>query len=286
VQIRGSTVYVTGASRGIGRALAARLARDGASVGLLARSGEELEELAAELGSSGMPGQVAAAVADVGDRPEVERAVAELRDALGPADALVNNAGLGAYAAVLEEDGEAFERLMRVNYLGTVHATRAVLPDMVRRRRGHLVNVASVAGRLGAPFEAAYSASKFAVVGFTESLSAELGELGVRVSLVETGPVRTSFTEARGVPFQRERPKPLEASTVVEGIVSAMEHDRAEVLLPRWFRFPVAVRALLPGPYFRGLRRDARDESAELGRRLRSDSTRRVLPGTDDAGRS
>lgn len=274
MQIKGSTVYVTGASRGIGRALACRLAGEGASVGLLARSAVELDDLAAELRATPGSGEVATAVADVGDRAALERAVGELRETLGVADALVNNAGIGAYAAVLEEDPDAFERLMRVNYLGTVHTTLAVLADMVRRQRGHVVNVASVAGRLGAPFEAAYSASKFAVVGFTESLAAEVGQLGVRVSLVETGPVHTSFTDARGVPFQRERPRPLSARTVVDGIVGALEHDRAEVLLPRWFRFPVAVRALLPGAYFRGLIRDARTESLDLGRRLGSSATR------------
>ena len=166
-----------------------------------------------------------------------------------------------------------------------MHATLAVLPEMVRLRRGHLVNVASVAGRLGAPFEAAYSASKFAVVGFTESLAAEVGQLGVKVSLVETGPVLTSFTDARGVPFQRERPKPLGAETVVDGILAVLEHDRTEVLLPRWFRLPVAVRALLPAAYFRGLLRDARSESQDLGRRLGSATAGSSTAGaaTDEA---
>jgi short-subunit dehydrogenase len=280
VQIRGSTVYVTGASRGIGRALALRLAGVGASVGLVARGAAELDDLASELRRCAGPGSVATAVADVGDRSALERAMDELREALGVADALVNNAGIGAYAAVLEEDPDAFDRLMRVNYLGTVHATLAVLPDMVQRRRGHVVNVASVAGRLGAPFEAAYSASKFAVVGFTESLAAEVGQLGVKVSLVETGPVHTSFTDARGVPFQRERPRPLRAETVVDGILGVLEHDRAEVLLPRWFRLPVAVRALLPAAYFRGLLRDARAESQALGRRIEHPATESSDPRT------
>lgn len=268
----GSTVYVTGASRGIGRALACRLATMGAGVGLLARSAEEIDELAAELGRRGFR-RVHAVAADVSDRESLGAAMSELRAAIGPADALVNNAGIGAYAAVIEEDPANFERLMAVNYLGTVQATLSVLPDMVERRSGHIVNVASVAGRLGAPFEAAYSASKFAVVGFSESLAAEMGALGVAVSLVEPGPVATSFTDARGVPFQRERPRPLDPERVVDAIVDVLSSGRPEVVRPRWLRFPIAVRALLPGAYFRGVRRDAADESTALDRRVSAQAT-------------
>ena len=269
-------IVVTGASRGIGRSLAVRLHGLGASMGLLARSAEELAELAKQLdaGSAGTggAGRVAVAVADVADREQVTAAIGQLLEALGPADALVNNAGIGAYAAVLEEDQAAFERLMAVNYLGTVNATLAVLGGMAQRGSGHIVNVSSVAGRIGAPFEAAYSGSKFAVVGFSESLAAEMSALGVTVSLIEPGPVETHFTEARGVPFQRERPRPLDPERVVDAIVAALESGRAEAVLPRWLRFPIAVRAVLPGAYFSGVRRDARRESAALARRLRQAS--------------
>ena len=265
-------IVVTGASRGIGRALAVRLHSLGASVGLVARSAEELAALATQLdagGSSGSgAGRVAVALADVADRERVEAAIGELVEALGPPSALVNNAGIGAYAAVLEEDPAAFERLIAVNYLGTVNATLAVLGGMAERGGGHIVNVSSVAGRLGAPFEAAYSGSKFAVVGFSESLAAEMGALGVKVSLIEPGPVSTSFTDARGVPFQRERPRPLDPERVVDAIVGTLESGRTETVLPRWLRFPIAVRAVLPGAYFSGVRRDARRESAALALRL------------------
>ena len=181
---------------------------------------------------------------------------------------LVNNAGIGAYASVLEEDPDAFEHLMAVNYLGTVYATLAVLPGMARRRRGHIVNVASVAGRIGAPFEAAYSGSKFAVVGFTESLAPEMSQLGVGVSLVNPGPVATHFTDARGVPFQRETPKPLDPQRVVDAIVVAIEKGRFEQVLPRWLNIANVTRALLPGPYMKGVLRDSRKDSAALARRV------------------
>ena len=263
MRLEGAVAVVTGASHGIGRATAAALHDRGAAVGLLARSEGELEAAVAALGP-----KAAYAVADVGDREQVERGLDRLADALGPPDILVNNAGIGGYAPMLEEDAETFERLMRVNYLGTVYATLAVLPAMAARRRGHIVNVASVAGRLGAPFEAAYSASKFAVVGLSESLAAEVHPLGIRVSIVNPGPVHTRFTEARGVPFQRAVPRPLAAARVADDVVGAIVHDRFEQTVPRWLRIGSITRALAPGLYRRGLVRAASKESDAFVRRL------------------
>lgn len=268
MQLRGRTVLITGASRGIGEATAHRMDALGARVGLLARSGGELAAVAGRL-----RGPVAVATADVGDRMATEAAIGSLVAELGDPDVLVNNAGIGAYAAVLEEAPDTYERLMRVNYLGTVHATRAVLPSMARRGRGVIVNVASVAGRVGAPFEAAYSASKFAVVGFSEALAAEMGALGVDVRLVDPGPVATGFTDARGVPFQRDVPRPLAPVAVADAIVTAVERRRFEQVLPRWLRIAEVSRVLLPGAFRRGVRRDARAESAALAARFRRGAT-------------
>jgi short-subunit dehydrogenase len=228
MQIDGAVVYVTGASRGIGEVTAELLHSRGATVGLLARSQDDLTVVAKRLGD-----RVAVESVDITDPSGVGAAFSSLAAAIGPADVLVNNAGGGAYASVIEEDPGLFERLMRVNYLGTVYATRAVLPSMIGRRCGHIVNVASIAGRVGAPFEAAYSASKFAVVGFSESLAAEMAQLGIAVSLVNPGPVATHFTEARGVPFQREVPRPLRAENVAAAIGRAIERDVFEQTMPR-----------------------------------------------------
>jgi len=222
-----------------------------------------LSALTAELGPKGVY-----AIADVVNKAEVDQAVAEISDRLGPPDILVNNAGIGAYGSVLEEAPEVFERLMQVNYLGTVHATLAVLPSMVARRRGQIVNVASIAGRLGAPFEAAYSASKFAVVGFSESLAAELAAFGIEVSLVNPGPVSTRFTETRGVPFQRSVPRPLAPDRIARAVVDAIERDRFEQTLPRWLRIGTVVRGLSPGLYRRGLLRSTSKESEALASRF------------------
>jgi short-subunit dehydrogenase len=263
MKVDGSVAIVTGASHGIGYAAAFALHSRGAAVGLIARSGEELEAATTQLGT-----RAAYALADVGNKDEIDRAVAKLSEQLGPPDILVNNAGVGAYGSALEEDPQIYERLMRVNYLGTVHATLAVLPKMVARRRGHIVNVASVAGRLGAPFEAAYSASKFAVVGLSESLAAELQSVGIRVSLVNPGPVSTKFTEARGVPFQRSVPRPLAPERVAAAIVRAVERDRFEQTLPHWLRIGTVVRGLSPNLYHRGLLRSTSKESDALASRM------------------
>lgn len=268
VRLDKAVSVVTGASRGIGEATAEALHREGSAVGLVARSCDDLERVADRLRRAG-GAPVLTAVADVADRAAVTESMARLEKDFGRIDVLVNNAGVGAYASVFDEDPDAYERLVRVNYLGTVHPTLAVLAGMAERHQGHIVNVASVAGLLGAPFEAAYSASKFAVVGFTESLTAEVAPLGIEVSLVNPGPVRTHFTEARGVPFQRAVPRPLDPTVVARAVVAAVRGRRFEQVLPRWLRTGVAVRALAPGLYRKGLVRDSASAAQVLVDRFR-----------------
>jgi short-subunit dehydrogenase len=131
---------------------------------------------------------------------------------------------------------------------------------MVERRRGHIVNVGSIAGRIGAPFEAAYSASKFAVTGFTECLAVEVSKSGVGVSMVNPGPVQTDFFDARGVPYARKSPKPVPASKVADAVIRAVEQDRLEQLVPGFFRPAVVVRHLLPGIFRWGTAKAFKDE--------------------------
>jgi len=262
VKVAGSVAIVTGASRGIGRATARALHDRGATVGLIARSRRELDELAHELEPTAQ-----VATADVARCDQVRRAIAHLTERFGRVDVLVNNAGIGAYASMLEETPDTFEHLMRVNYLGTVYATLAVLEGMMERRSGHIVNVASVAGKLGAPFEAAYSASKFAVVGMSESLAAEVHPFGIAVSLINPGPVDTDFARARGVPFQRSVPHPIDADRVAESIVGAIEGDRFEQTIPRWLRAGIVARAIAPNLYRRGLFRATARATASLAHR-------------------
>jgi len=246
---------ITGASRGIGRAVAVAAAAKGARVGLIARHRQDLEDVSAGLG-----GRSAVATADVSDPAELTAALATLEAELGPVDVLVANAGIGAYGAFADIDVEDMERLVRVNVLGTMHAIRAVVPGMISRRSGHIVTIGSIAGRIGAPFEAAYSATKFAQVGLTESLFVELSPYGIGVSMVNPGPVLTEFFDARGHAYDRARPKQVPATEVAAAVIRAVETGRLEQYVPGTFRPAVMIRHLVPSLFRWGARRSFRDE--------------------------
>jgi len=198
-ELRGRTALVTGAGKGIGRAVAHALARAGANVALLARTAADLERVAAEIRGAAPDARVLVAPADVADRAAVERAVARTAAELGDVDVLVNNAGIAEFGAVLDMEPEVWERIHRVNVLGTLHATRAVLGGMIARRRGDVVNVASTAGEKGAATTAAYAASKAAVLRLTESLAAEVRKHDVRVTALLPSTVNTELAASLGL---------------------------------------------------------------------------------------
>jgi short-subunit dehydrogenase len=258
MQWSGTTTVITGASRGIGRSVALAAAAKGARVGLIARSQADLEAVLAEAG-----GQGAYAVADVANPDELTAALRQLEDALGPVDVLVANAGIGAYGAFADLTAEELDHIVRVNVLGTAHAIRAVVPGMIERRRGHIVTMGSIAGRIGSPFEAIYSATKFAGVGLTEALVVELEPYGIGVSLVNPGPVATSFGEARGHPYDRARPKPVPPEQVAKAVIKAVESGRHEQYVPGSFRPAVIIRHLVPPLFRSGSRRSFTRELAE-----------------------
>lgn len=257
----GATTIVTGASRGIGRAVAVAAAKRGSRVGLIARTDSDLHAVLADIEGLGAKGAIA--LADVADPDALVCAIGELEAALGPTDVLVANAGIGSYGAFADLTAEEAERIVRVNVLGTVHALRAVVPGMIERRRGHIVTMGSIAGRLGSPFEAIYSATKFAGVGLTEALVVELEPYGIGVSLVNPGPVATHFGEARGHPYDRDRPKPVPAEAVADAVIKAVERGMHEQYVPAAFRPAVVIRHLLP-PMFRwGSKRSFTKELAD-----------------------
>jgi 3-oxoacyl-[acyl-carrier protein] reductase len=197
------TAIVTGAGKGIGRAIALALAAAGVRVGLLARTRADLDRVAHEIADAyGVTTSIA--VADVGDRAETEAAIGSLRDALGPVDILVNNAGVAEFGGVLEMDPDVWERMLRVNLLGTYYASRAVLPEMIARRRGDILNVASTAGERGAANVSAYSASKAGVLRFTESLAAEVRKHDIRVTNLVPSTVNTELSARVGLKIGSE----------------------------------------------------------------------------------
>ena len=250
MQWNGAVAVVTGGSRGIGREVAMLAAQKGARVGLVARNAPDLEAVLKEIGGRG-----AVATADVADQAQTERALAALAAELGPVDILVNNAGIGSYGRVVDLPVGEFERVMRVNYFSCVYATKAVLPSMLERRRGHVVNVASIAGRIGPPMEAAYAASQFAMVGFTEALFFEVRPHGIGVSMVNPGPVQTEFFDTRGHAYEGSYPKPVTARRVADSVIEVVESDGLERVIPRALRPAVVFRHMAPPIYRRGTAR-------------------------------
>jgi short-subunit dehydrogenase len=250
MQWNGAVAVVTGGSRGIGRVVAKLAADKGARIGLVARSGPDLEAVLKEIGGRG-----AVATADVADQGQTEQAMADLAAELGPIDILVNNAGIGSYGRVTDLPVEEFERVMRVNFFSCVYATKAVLPSMLERRHGHIVNVASIAGRIGPPMEAAYAASKFAMVGFTEALTFEVGPEGIGVSMVNPGPVETDFFDTRGHAYEGSYPRPVTAKRVADSVIEVVESNGLERVIPRALRPAVVFRHMAPPIYRRGTAR-------------------------------
>jgi short-subunit dehydrogenase len=250
-------VVVTGASRGIGRAIAQAAAARGARLGLLARNQAELAALAGELG-----GATEVVTADVADPAALRGALADLEARLGRIDVLVANAGIGQYGPFVDVPPEEIDRVVQVNVLGVLHAVQAVVPGMIARRRGHVVVVSSIAGRIGVPFEAVYSASKFAVTGLAEALAVELEPYGIGVSMVNPGPVDTEFFQARGHEYAKDRPRKVPADDVVRAVFAVIDGDRLERHVPRSLGAAVVIRHLVPSLLRWGTRRSFRAELA------------------------
>ena len=188
------TWLITGCSTGFGRVLAEVLLERGEQVVATARKPQVLDDLVARYGDT-----VLALELDVTKPEQIERTVDAARARFGAIDVLVNNAGYGQLGTVEDAPIEAARAMMETNYFGKLAMIRAVLPDMLERGSGQIVNVGSVAGQIGFPAIGYYSASKFAVAGLTESLAAEVAPAGVRVTLAELGPFDTQFAASMAI---------------------------------------------------------------------------------------
>ena len=218
---------ITGASSGIGWALARALAGEGCKVGLVARRQDKLQALADEIGQVG--GMAAIAAADVGDRTQTLAAIRGCAAQLGAVDLLIANAGVGMPTRLDPMNVADIEAMFRVNALGVVYAIEAVLPDMLRRGRGHIAAVSSLAAYKGMPGESAYCASKAAVNYYLEGLRIHLRDRGIAVTTLCPGFVRTPMTAVN----EFHMPWLLEAEDAARRIVRAL-HRRRKVYNFPW----------------------------------------------------
>ncbi|RNI22372.1 3-ketoacyl-ACP reductase [Rufibacter latericius] len=189
--LKGKTALITGAGKGIGRALAIALAKEGVNIGLLARTERDLQKVADEI--RGFEVETSVVTADVTNIHSVNQAVEHVQHELGFIDTLINNAGTAAFGKFLELEPEQWEHIIKVNLMGPYYVTRAVLPAMISKKTGDIVNISSTAGQRGSAVTSAYSASKFGLMGLSESLMQEVRKHNIRVTTLTPSTIATDL---------------------------------------------------------------------------------------------
>lgn len=259
MNVNEKTIWVTGASSGIGKALAIHLSRRGARLILSARSAERLEECRHACAN---PDQHVVLPLDLTDAASLEKASALALEKYGPIDILVNNGGISQRSLAVETGLAVDRRIMEVNFFGTITLTKLVLPSMLSRQSGHIVVVSSVVGKFGTPFRSSYAASKHALHGFFESLRAELWSLGIRVTMVCPGFVRTniSVNALKGDgstlgSMDAAQAAGMDPETCAETIVRAVEAERNEIYIGGKEKLGVYLQRFVPGLFARIIRK-------------------------------
>jgi len=232
---------VTGASSGIGRALATALARQGARVALAARRGEALAKIAGEITRQG--GTAVAVPADVTRKEQVEKLVRGVLDRWGRVDILISNAGEYIRGPILALDPAEIQRSFDVNFFGGIHCVKAILPHMVAQKSGHIVFMTSMDGKIGLPPDAPYVSAKFALTGFCEVLRQEVRGSGISVTNILPGRVDTPMIEH--LQFSWISPK-LSAESVAAATLDAIQKRKSIVILPPLARLLYFINVLAP----------------------------------------
>lgn len=246
INLRGAVVAITGGARGIGLQSARDFTKLGATVVI-----GDLDEAATVEAASSVGGDTRGLQLDVTHRDSFERFVNTIEQEVGPIDVFVNNAGIMPAGRFLDEGDAISDAQIDVNVRGPILGMKLVLPLMIKRGRGHIVNVASMAGKAHIPGLAVYNATKFAVVGLSESVRDEIEDTGVTITTVMPNAVKTDLTS--GLPT--ERLGLLTPEKVSSAIIDSVEHRRPEIAVPRWFNMYTLVNAILPRRVMRRMRK-------------------------------
>ena len=221
--LKNKNALITGAGKGIGKAIALALAKEGVNVILLARTQDEIDNVAAKARSLRV--KSLAITADVADINSVNAAVEKALTEFKTIDILINNAGIAVFGKFLELEPAAWERIIQVNLMGTYYVTRAVLPNMIERQSGDIINISSTAGLSGNALTSAYSASKFAVLGLTDSLMQEVRKHNIRVTALTPSTVATDM--AKELKLTDGNPeKVMQAEDMAELIIAQLKLNR------------------------------------------------------------
>ncbi|MDY0407460.1 3-ketoacyl-ACP reductase [Virgibacillus soli] len=223
--LKGKVAIITGAGKGVGRAVALALAAEGVHVGLLARTEADLKLVATEVEKLGS--KAAYSSVDVSSQEQVEQAIQKVTSELGKADILINNAGIGKFETLLEMDPEEWKRIIDVNLMGPYYVTRAVLPQLIEKNSGDIINISSTNGLGGAATASAYSASKFGVIGLTESLAQEVRRNNIRVTALTPSTVATDLALDLKLIEANDDEKYMQPEDIAEFIIAQLKlHPR------------------------------------------------------------
>jgi len=245
VDFKNKIVVITGASSGIGRETAIQFAKKGAQIILVARRKQKLEELEKELQKFNVSTMVCQC--DVSDKSQVKEMSQTVLEKFDSVDILVNNAGFAIYGSVSNLTIDDIESQMATNYFGMIYCIKNFLPSMLKKKSGHIVNVASVAASFGLPGIASYCASKFAMLGFSEGLKHELKDTGVGITVVSPIMVRTDFFDHPSFEkMPKYSPTSLSSKTVAKTILRAANSPRLEIIVPSVVRGAVWMKNTFP----------------------------------------
>ena len=218
--LKGKVAFITGAGRGIGKATAIALAKEGVNLGIMATTESNLRDVASVVEGLGV--KVAYSAVDVSSLEQVQQAIEKITNQIGKADILINCAGVSKFATLLDMDPEEWKKIIDVNLMGTYYVTRTVLPQLIEKNAGDVINISSTNGLGGAATSSAYSASKFGVIGLTESVAQEVRRNNIRVSALTPSTVATDMAiDLNLIPENDE--KYMQPEDIAELIVAQLQ---------------------------------------------------------------